>query len=148
MLPLHLGDDYRLSLSSSQNSPILVAPPILPTWLLTNQCFIKSKQVTNLYRVQDHCPTVLRRFPHSLVAKPDLPSSYFSTSHIHAICLQVLFDIYCKKYYSQWLPTHWSVASYTVYADVEDASNPLFRLLCSGCRFRFPFSIPAEDSDL
>ena len=35
-----------VSLSSSQNSPGLVALPILPAWLLANQRFIKSMQVT------------------------------------------------------------------------------------------------------
>ena len=45
--PLCLGDNCRLSLSSSQNSPVLVTPPILPAWLLANQHFIKPIQVTN-----------------------------------------------------------------------------------------------------
>ena len=74
MLPLCLGDDCRLSLSFSQNSPILVTLPILPTWLLVNQCFIKPIQVTNLYRVQDHCPTA-----------PHITHTYTHTlyTHIH-----------------------------------------------------------------
>ena len=57
LLPLHLSEDCRLSPSSSQNSPVLTTAPIHPVWLLVNQHFIKQIQETNLYRVQDHCPT-------------------------------------------------------------------------------------------
>ena len=39
-----------LCLSTSQNSLSLVIPPILPAWLLANQCFIKLIWVINLYK--------------------------------------------------------------------------------------------------
>ena len=38
--------------SSSQNSPVLIAPPILPACLPANQHFIKQVQETNVYRVK------------------------------------------------------------------------------------------------
>ena len=50
-------DNCRLSFSSFQKSPILATLPILPAWLLASQRFSKPIQVTNLYTVQDHCPT-------------------------------------------------------------------------------------------
>ena len=59
LLPLDLGADCRLSLSTSQKPPILLALPLLPAWILANQHFIKAIQVTNLYKVQDHCPTAM-----------------------------------------------------------------------------------------
>ena len=51
LLPQHLVAEYRLTLSSSQNSPSLVILPQLPAWLLANQHIIKTMQVTNLYRI-------------------------------------------------------------------------------------------------
>ena len=62
LLPLHLGYDCGLSLSSFKNSAVLIALPILPAWLLTNQHFIKPIQVTNLYSVHEHYPTALPLF--------------------------------------------------------------------------------------
>ena len=50
------GWQLTLYLSSSQNSLSLVTLPILPAWLLANQCFIKLIRVTNLYSVQEHYP--------------------------------------------------------------------------------------------
>ena len=58
MLPLHLPGSC---LSSSQNSLSLVAPPMLPAWLLANQHFIKPIRVTNLCSVQKHYPTAAER---------------------------------------------------------------------------------------
>ena len=55
--PWWLADICRLSLSFSQNSPSLVTLPTPPAWLLTNQRFIITIQVTNLYKVQEHYPT-------------------------------------------------------------------------------------------
>ena len=57
LFPLCLGDNDRLSLSSSQNSPVLVALPILPAWLLASQCFTNNNSEN--YREQDHCPAAL-----------------------------------------------------------------------------------------
>ena len=34
LCPLHLGDDYRLHLSSPQNSSVLLALPLLLAWSL------------------------------------------------------------------------------------------------------------------
>ena len=42
-----LGDNWRLTLSSSWNSPVLLAPPLLPAWLLASQGFTET--------VQDRC---------------------------------------------------------------------------------------------
>ena len=56
ILILHplLGDGYTLS---SFQSSILVALSVLPAWLLANHDFIKPIQVTNLYKVQEYCPS-------------------------------------------------------------------------------------------
>ena len=51
------GLQLCLCLSYSQNSPSLVTLPILPAWILANQCFIKPICVTNLYSMQEHYPT-------------------------------------------------------------------------------------------
>lgn len=55
-LPLCLGDDCKLRLSSSQNFSVLLVLPLLPAWLLASQCPIKLIRVTNLRSVQEHCP--------------------------------------------------------------------------------------------
>ena len=47
LFPFGLGDNWRLTLSSSWNSPVLLAPPLLPAWLLASQGFTET--------VQDHC---------------------------------------------------------------------------------------------
>ena len=54
---------WQLQTSYSRNSPHLVALPILPAWLLANQCFIKLVRMTSPYRIQEHYPTVLSRVP-------------------------------------------------------------------------------------
>ena len=88
--PLCLGEECTLSLSSSQDSPVLVAPSILPAWLLTNQCFIKPIQVTNLCRVQDHCTTAPKNLSHKVEGEnqhPRLSSDLHvlagTNSHLH-----------------------------------------------------------------
>ena len=48
-----------LLFSLPTSTSCLVILPILPVWLLANQCFIKTIQVTNLYRIEDHCSTAI-----------------------------------------------------------------------------------------
>ena len=50
-----LGYNCRLSLSYSENSLVLIASPVLPAWLLANQCFIKNNTSDV---IKDHCPSV------------------------------------------------------------------------------------------
>lgn len=52
---LHLGGDW-LCLSSSSNSPSVVALHIFPALLLANKYFINPIRVTILYGVQEHFP--------------------------------------------------------------------------------------------
>ena len=63
LLPLCLDDDCRLHLSSSPNSPILIAPPLLPAWS-PHLYFLPGYWPISIclkYKWQgtDHCPTAV-----------------------------------------------------------------------------------------
>ena len=62
LLLLWLSGNSLLHPSSSQNSPILLTPPILPAWLLSNQHFIKPTPVIYLGSIQEHYPTASPHF--------------------------------------------------------------------------------------
>ena len=91
LLPLHLDDKCRLKLSSSQNSPALVAPPLLPTWLLAHQHFIKI-QVTNLRKYKTIAPQSL----------PDTGITSIYTCHVYrdwtlafTVAKQAVYEMRC-----------------------------------------------------
>ena len=71
-----------LFLSSCQNYPGLVSPPILPAWLLGNQRFIKPIAVKNPYCIQEYYPTAFPIFFTFQNKNPDsnlLPLAIFQT---------------------------------------------------------------------
>ena len=93
-------------LSFSQNSPSLVAPPILPTWLLANQCFFKPIQVTNLHSVQEYHPTAVLAHP---MPSPHL---YSLTSQGVSVVIPRRTSTSCQ------LPCLWDMSSMMYYYSI------------------------------
>ena len=92
LLTLCLDDNCKLTLSSSQNSPVLVTLTLLPAWLLANQRFIKNN-ISD--RVQDHCPTA-RVDPHFYILIKLIHPTIMEAP-IHDICplLSLIWVTFC-----------------------------------------------------
>ena len=96
LLTLFLDDGCKLNLSSSQNSPVLLALPILPAWLLANQCFIKIQLTEYRPLSPSNCLSVRMFFKPRICFLEFQPAFLIATSGFKPKTALLVYSFRCR----------------------------------------------------